>query len=232
MKICPQCRQKYTDDSLNYCLNDGVKLESVGSEPETLIRPANLPTAPASPFETVPSAKQTTVSDVPQFAQVAAPKKSRGWLWTLLIVGGLIILCGGGLIAVVYRFTNNVAKQINSIDFNAVANKYNVNFNSPEDRNSTANAARKSPNANLPEANKPGNDEKTVLTMSKFNKIKTGMSYDDLVKILGTEGDQVSSSEAGGYTTVTYKWAGDNFTYVIITVQNGKVMFKSQANLK
>jgi hypothetical protein len=34
MKICPQCRQTYSDDGLNFCLNDGSVLAPYGSGPE------------------------------------------------------------------------------------------------------------------------------------------------------------------------------------------------------
>jgi hypothetical protein len=33
MKICPVCNQKYTDESLNFCLNDGTTLTTSGDEP-------------------------------------------------------------------------------------------------------------------------------------------------------------------------------------------------------
>ena len=33
MKQCPLCRQTYTDDNLNFCLNDGELLTAFGAEP-------------------------------------------------------------------------------------------------------------------------------------------------------------------------------------------------------
>jgi hypothetical protein len=37
MKICPSCRQTYTDDDLNFCLTDGSFLTAVASnEPKTM----------------------------------------------------------------------------------------------------------------------------------------------------------------------------------------------------
>ena len=36
MKRCPACRSQYTDDSLQYCLQDGTPLESVTVYPETV----------------------------------------------------------------------------------------------------------------------------------------------------------------------------------------------------
>lgn len=32
MKVCPHCSQTYTDDSLNFCLNDGMTLTEAASE--------------------------------------------------------------------------------------------------------------------------------------------------------------------------------------------------------
>lgn len=37
MKICPSCRQTYTDDNLNFCLTDGSFLTTAeGNEPKTV----------------------------------------------------------------------------------------------------------------------------------------------------------------------------------------------------
>lgn len=37
MKICPNCRQAYTDDGLNFCLNDGSILTYEPDEPKTAV---------------------------------------------------------------------------------------------------------------------------------------------------------------------------------------------------
>ncbi|MGI8556047.1 MAG: hypothetical protein ACR2LT_06800, partial [Pyrinomonadaceae bacterium] len=41
MKICPHCQTSYTDDSLQFCLQDGAPLAPINSqnlsEPETLV---------------------------------------------------------------------------------------------------------------------------------------------------------------------------------------------------
>lgn len=70
------------------------------------------------------------------------------------------------------------------------------------------------------------------ITMAKYNQIKNGMKHSEVVEILGEEGTEMSNSEIGKYKTVTYKWEGENFSYIILTFQNDKLMFKSQANLK
>ena len=37
MKVCPNCQQKYTDDNLNFCLNDGGVLTSLDDAPPTVM---------------------------------------------------------------------------------------------------------------------------------------------------------------------------------------------------
>ena len=75
-------------------------------------------------------------------------------------------------------------------------------------------------------------DKTASLTLDDYNHLKNGMSKSEVEKILGGEGEQVSSSEIGKYKIETYKWQGENFSFVIITFRNDKVFSKSQANLK
>jgi len=37
MKICPNCQQKYTDENLNFCLNDGGILTEIDDAPPTVM---------------------------------------------------------------------------------------------------------------------------------------------------------------------------------------------------
>ena len=75
-------------------------------------------------------------------------------------------------------------------------------------------------------------DKTASLTLDDYNQLKNGMSKSEVEQILGGEGEQVSSSEIGSYKIETYKWQGENFSFVIITFRNDKVFSKSQANLK
>ena len=75
-------------------------------------------------------------------------------------------------------------------------------------------------------------DKTASLTLDDYNQLKNGMSKSEVEQILGGEGEQVSSSEIGKYKIETYKWQGENFSFVIITFRNDKVFSKSQANLK
>lgn len=71
-----------------------------------------------------------------------------------------------------------------------------------------------------------------ALTIDKYNQLKNGMSYKEVSDILGGEGEEVSSTEIGSYKIVTYKWQGENYSFVIVTLRNDKVFSKSQSGLK
>jgi hypothetical protein len=76
----------------------------------------------------------------------------------------------------------------------------------------------------------PGGDY--VLTMAKYEQIKTGTPRSQVEEILGGKGTEVSSSSGGGLTFTVNKWEGDNFKSIILTFKNDKVMTKSQVGLK
>lgn len=75
-------------------------------------------------------------------------------------------------------------------------------------------------------------DDGDALTMKKYRKIKNGMSYRQVVKIIGRNGDETFSSVIGKYKTVSYKWEGAGFKFIYATFQNDKLTSKTQANLK
>ncbi len=71
------------------------------------------------------------------------------------------------------------------------------------------------------------------ITMEKFNRLKTGMSYKEAVEILGAEGEVLSESEIGGTKTVMYSWAGSSFASSMNAMfQNNKLISKAQMGLK
>lgn len=72
----------------------------------------------------------------------------------------------------------------------------------------------------------------TTLSIDKYNKIKDGMSYKEVVDIVGSDGVETFNSTIGKYKTVSYKWEGPNFQFIYATFQNDKLLSKTQANLK
>ena len=93
MKVCPTCRKSYDDDGLNFCLDDGSVLKAAGAGlPETVMM--NQP-RPTDPNTVAASGLQTSWDAQPQYS-VQPKRSSKTWLWVLLILGGIVLLCGGG----------------------------------------------------------------------------------------------------------------------------------------
>ena len=78
--------------------------------------------------------------------------------------------------------------------------------------------------------------EDKKINLEKFNKIKTGMTYKQVVEIIGEEGTVLSESNISNnekYHTVMYYWYGkDGISNANITIQGGKVISKAQIGLK
>ena len=71
------------------------------------------------------------------------------------------------------------------------------------------------------------------VTMAGFSQLKTGMTYEQAVKVLGKEGTEMSSNEIGGTKTVMYQWEGDGLGATMTAMfQNNKLISKSQFGLK
>lgn len=72
------------------------------------------------------------------------------------------------------------------------------------------------------------------LNLEKFNKIETGMTYAQVVEIIGEEGTVLSESEIANIKTTIYSWYGEGSigANANITFQNGKVTAKAQFGLK
>lgn len=71
---------------------------------------------------------------------------------------------------------------------------------------------------------------KDAMTLSKFSKIQTGMSYSEVCKIAGKEGKLMSETDS--YSTKLYAWYGvDGISNMTGTFQNGYLVTKAQLAL-
>jgi len=71
------------------------------------------------------------------------------------------------------------------------------------------------------------------ITLAKYMKLNTGMTYDDVVSILGKNGVELSSTEIAGIKSVTYKWDGVSFaSNMNATFSNNQLVSKAQFGLK
>jgi hypothetical protein len=74
----------------------------------------------------------------------------------------------------------------------------------------------------------------TGVNMANYLKLQNGMTYQQAVSLLGREGEEMSSSDIAGYTTIMYKWDGDSGigSNMNAMFQNGKLTTKAQFGLR
>jgi hypothetical protein len=76
----------------------------------------------------------------------------------------------------------------------------------------------------------PGSD--TNITKTTYDKLNNDITYDNAVKIIGSNGSVVSTSSDNGQKIVTYIWYGENDSSATITFKDDKLSNKSEKNLK
>ena len=76
-------------------------------------------------------------------------------------------------------------------------------------------------------------DDKYI-TLAEFNKIETGMTYEEVTEIVGSSGTITSKSSVAGHETVIVTWyTNPNIgTNANVTFQDGKVIAKAQVGLQ
>lgn len=73
------------------------------------------------------------------------------------------------------------------------------------------------------------------VTLANFNSLRSGMSYQQVVNILGKPGTLVSESNLAGYNTVMYSWQsprGATGANMNAMFQNGRLVQKAQFGLR
>lgn len=70
------------------------------------------------------------------------------------------------------------------------------------------------------------------VTMANYNRLATGMSYRDAVKLLGSRGVEISSSELAGIRTVMYQWEAGSGANMNAMFQNDRLVSKAQLGLR
>jgi hypothetical protein len=71
------------------------------------------------------------------------------------------------------------------------------------------------------------------ITMAQYKTLRDGMTYKQVVKILGREGEEISSDSAGGMKCSMYQWANpDSIANMNATFMNGRLNGKAQLGFK
>jgi hypothetical protein len=105
MKICPKCNSTYTDETLNFCLTDGVLLLTAArtldpehwQEAETIFDP-ELKIHQFAPTNTAPNSASGTNSGMSRRTgsfTVSEPKKTNPYFYPLLGVAATLLAIGG-----------------------------------------------------------------------------------------------------------------------------------------
>lgn len=78
----------------------------------------------------------------------------------------------------------------------------------------------------------PNNDP--LMSLSEYYKIKTGMTYEEVIKIVGSYGTESARTETQGYQIVIISWNGNGQigANATVTFENGRVSSKAQVGLQ
>lgn len=133
------------------------------------------------------------------------------WFWIVVI---FIIITAIG----VSKDTDNTI-EIPTAELNADYN--NIETSDNENKNTTSEQL--APKKNSPKISK-----------AEFESLKTGMTYNEVVSIIGSEGEMSSQVDVAGYDTKLYIWEGEGSigANANVTFQNNKLVSKAQIGLK
>lgn len=70
-----------------------------------------------------------------------------------------------------------------------------------------------------------------TMTAKTYSEIREGMTYDEVIAIVGKPSKEISSNQIGGIRTVMYQWDAGFMANANGTFQNGKLVAKAQFGL-
>jgi hypothetical protein len=186
MKICPRCQKTYSDDNLNFCLEDGSVLSamSVGAMPPDTVHMPQMPTAPQQQPPTQPSAQAgwNVAPQQQQYSMQPPKKSSKMWIWVLVIFGGIILLCGGGFVGLVF-----LGSQVEKSNTAANSDSKTTTSNSSKNFSSNTNSG----SSTTPSS---GRDDVEVVDMKRLVQEFSAFGNTEL-----TGGEFFMSSKQKGY---------------------------------
>jgi len=159
MKTCPSCSRSYTDDALNFCLQDGTPLVIEADLPSETTRysvPRETNPPPTEMYRPNPPVQPAPISNqpyqpqympLPQYTPMPMARQPRSnAVWWIL--GGLavfVVLSIGAVIVILAVASMSAEPNNNRFEANANTPNRNLNANRSNTNNSNANSI-----ANLP----------------------------------------------------------------------------------
>ncbi|KXK06713.1 MAG: hypothetical protein UZ17_ACD001000343 [Acidobacteria bacterium OLB17] len=141
MKICPKCQKTYSDDNLNFCLEDGTVLQQMASAAPPPTVAINAPVTQQQPpqqFQQADSPQGGWQQAQQPYSMQPPKKSSKAWIWVLLILGVIVLGCGAGIGGLFYLGYQEQQKEL------ANANSYPTST-TPTPRKSTTTTTTTSP---------------------------------------------------------------------------------------
>lgn len=74
--------------------------------------------------------------------------------------------------------------------------------------------------------------EANTITLAQFNQIQNGMTYQQVVQIIGRQGTVISENNIVDIHTIMYQWEAGFMANMNAMFQNDKLMQKAQFGLK
>lgn len=203
MKICPHCQTTYTDDSLQFCLQDGSPLSSVStqnwSESETLVSPKFTTNKDNSTWQPVTNADSYDV------LHPSAPRKSKTGLTVALTILATLLVVGGAAAGFLIYQNNRKTEVVQNINIKPTGSPSPNNSNANQKTNANGNA---NVNANINAAPTVSPSAKPTLNPKEADAIKS--SVKDVIEDWkdATENHDLDAHLANYADTVDYYKGG------------------------
>ena len=72
-----------------------------------------------------------------------------------------------------------------------------------------------------------GTNTPPIVTLAEYEQLREGISYEEAVRIIGDEGEELSRSDIAGYSTVMYMWTNAGGSNMNAMFQNGELVTKA-----
>ena len=95
-----------------------------------------------------------------------------------------------------------------------------------------ARLATLSPTYTFAPAPTPRLKPRVGVTKAMYLQIRDGMSYNQVVRIIGASGEEMSRNTIAGYTNVMYQWTNNDYSGMNAIFQNGRLFTKAQFGLR
>jgi hypothetical protein len=83
-----------------------------------------------------------------------------------------------------------------------------------------------------PFSSEPRTGKPSGITAAQYGLVGDGMEYEQVVRLLGRPGEQLSQSNIAGINTVMYSWTNPNGSNMNVIFQNGRLVNKAQFGLR